>query len=405
MHDVPALRAKLDPLFDAVAGVLVGRRPLVERLLIGLLTDGHVLLEGVPGLAKTLAVRTVARALALQFQRVQFTPDLLPADVIGTQIYNPRTGEFTVKQGPVFTNVLLADEINRAPAKVQSALLEAMQEGQVTIGESTLTLPRPFFVLATQNPIEQEGTYPLPEAQLDRFLLKVLLDYPTKADEAAMLLRMGSVDARTDIPPALSAAGLAELRGVVDATHLDPAVAGYLLDVVRATRVPKEYGLDLAGLIEFGGVWKKKGQVYGVPAYWAFRMYSNADATVPVEARTTGAHYDIDNGNNRIPQIHDVPYLDVVAALNQAGDRLTLFCVNRRQSQATVARIRIAGFGASADARVQSLNAADIYVSNNEEQPEKIKPVESSITINGDDFQFTFPPASVTVLELKGKLR
>ena len=251
-HDVPAMRAKLDPLFDAVASVLVGRQPLVERLLIGLLTDGHVLLEGVPGLAKTLAVRTVAQALTLQFKRVQFTPDLLPADVIGTQIYNPRTGEFTVKHGPVFTNVVLADEINRAPAKVQSALLEAMQEGQVTIGESTLPLPRPFFVLATQNPIEQEGTYPLPEAQLDRFMLKVLLDYPTKADEAAMLARMGSVDAKTDIPAVLSAEGLAELRGAVDATYLDPAITDYLLDVVRATRVPKEYGLDLAGLIEFG---------------------------------------------------------------------------------------------------------------------------------------------------------
>ena len=187
--------------------MLIGQRRLIDRLLIGLLTDGHVLLEGVPGLAKTLAVRTVARALRLKFQRVQFTPDLLPADVVGTQIYNPRTGEFTVKQGPVFANVVLADEINRAPAKVQSALLEAMQERQVTIGDATFPLPRPFFVLATQNPIEQEGTYPLPEAQVDRFMLKVVLDYPTKADELAILDRMGGLDASTYVDPVLEPGG------------------------------------------------------------------------------------------------------------------------------------------------------------------------------------------------------
>ncbi len=179
--------------------------------------------------------------------------------------------------------------------------------------------------------------------------------------------------------------------------------AGFLNTLMRvADFVPIS---DMTGLIEFGGVWKKKGQVYGVPAYWAFRMYSNADATVPVEARTTGAHYDIDNGNNRIPQIHDVPYLDVVAALNQSGDKLTLFCVNRRQSQSTATRIRIAGFSAGPDVRVQSLSAADIYVGNNEEQPDKVKPVESSVKTNADELRFTFPPASVTVLELRRKLR
>src|SRR5947208_15173831 len=184
MTDSPA-RGRLDPFYTAVESVLVGQRPLIDRLLIGLLTDGHILLEGVPGLAKTLAVRTVARALKLSFRRIQFTPDLLPADVVGTQIYNPRTGEFTVKQGPVFANVVLADEINRAPAKVQSALLEAMQEGQVTIGDVTHPLPRPFLVLATQNPIEQEGTYPLAEAQADRFLMKLKLDYPSAQAEQA----------------------------------------------------------------------------------------------------------------------------------------------------------------------------------------------------------------------------
>jgi MoxR-like ATPase len=246
------LRPKLDPFYRAVEGVLIGQRHLVDGLLIGLLTDGHVLLEGVPGLAKTLAVRTVARALHLKFQRIQFTPDLLPADVIGTQIYNPRTGDFTVKQGPVFANVVLADEINRAPAKVQSALLEAMAERQVTIGESSLKLPRPFFVLATQNPIEQEGTYPLPEAQVDRFMLKLVIDYPTRADELAVLDRMGALDATTEIAPVLSPGDLEELRQAADAVYVDPKVKGYVVDVVRATRKPAEYGLDLAGLIQLG---------------------------------------------------------------------------------------------------------------------------------------------------------
>ncbi len=252
--DPPAdpARGRLDAFYKAVEGVLIGQRPLIDRLLIGLLTDGHILLEGVPGLAKTLAVRTVARALHLSFRRIQFTPDLLPADVIGTQIYNPRTGEFSVKPGPVFANVVLADEINRAPAKVQSALLEAMQERQVTIGDSTLPLPRPFFVLATQNPIEQEGTYPLPEAQVDRFMLKVVVGYPGKSDELAILDRMGSVDAETDIAPVLEPDELAALRRAVDETYTDPKVKQYLVDVVRATRHPGEYGLDLAGWVQYG---------------------------------------------------------------------------------------------------------------------------------------------------------
>jgi MoxR-like ATPase len=249
----PPAHGRLAAFYLAVESVLVGQRRLIDRLLIGLLTDGHILLEGVPGLAKTLAVRTVARALQLSFHRVQFTPDLLPADVIGTQIYNPRTGEFTVKPGPVFANVVLADEINRAPAKVQSALLEAMQERQVTIGETTYPLPRPFFVLATQNPIEQEGTYPLPEAQVDRFMLKVVIDYPGKADEMAILDRMGGLDSETEIQPVLTPAELADLRHSVDQTYTDPKVKQYIVDVVRATRGPKDYGLDLAGLIQYGG--------------------------------------------------------------------------------------------------------------------------------------------------------
>ncbi len=247
-----ALRELLVPFYTAVESVLLGQRRLLDRLLIGLLTDGHILLEGVPGLAKTLAVRTVAQAMQLKYQRVQFTPDLLPADVIGTQIYNPRTGEFSVRQGPVFANILLADEINRAPAKVQSALLEAMQERQVTIGDTTHPLPRPFFVLATQNPIEQEGTYPLPEAQVDRFMLKVLIDYPSKVDELLILDRMASVNATLDIEPTLSASDLMALRSAVDGLYTDAKVKNYIVDVVRATRTPAEYGLDLAGLIQNG---------------------------------------------------------------------------------------------------------------------------------------------------------
>src|SRR6516165_4327913 len=198
---IAKLRPKLDPFYRAVESVLIGQRHLVDGLLIGLLTDGHVLLEGVPGLAKTLAVRTVARALHLKFHRIQFTPDLLPADVVGTQIYNPRTGEFGVKKGPIFANLVLADEINRAPAKVQSALLEAMQEKQVTIGEHTFPLQQPFMVLATQNPLEQEGTYPLPEAQVDRFMLKLKVGYPTKDEELAILNRMATVEPKLDVQP------------------------------------------------------------------------------------------------------------------------------------------------------------------------------------------------------------
>jgi MoxR-like ATPase len=246
------LRPKLDPFYRAVESVLIGQRHLVDGLLIGLLSDGHVLLEGVPGLAKTLAVRTVARALHLKFQRIQFTPDLLPADVIGTQIYNPRSGEFTVKQGPVFANVVLADEINRAPAKVQSALLEAMAERQVTIGDASYSLPRPFFVLATQNPIEQEGTYPLPEAQVDRFMLKIVIDYPSRADELGVLDRMGGLTSTTEIAPVLAADDLEELRRAADAVYVDPKVKAYIVDVVRATRKPAEYGLDMTGLIQLG---------------------------------------------------------------------------------------------------------------------------------------------------------
>ncbi len=245
-------RAELEPLYREVARVLVGQRLLLDRLLVGLLTGGHLLLEGVPGLAKTLAVRTLARALRLSFHRIQFTPDLLPADVIGTQIYNPRSGEFSVKRGPVFANLVLADEINRAPAKVQSALLEAMQEKQVTIGEASYPLEQPFLVLATQNPIEQEGTYPLPEAQVDRFMLKLKLNYPSKEDELAILERMSAIEPEITVEPVLGPADLFRMRQTIDRVYTDDKIKRYIVDVVHATRQPGDYGLDIAPYIQYG---------------------------------------------------------------------------------------------------------------------------------------------------------
>ncbi len=248
----PIRPGPLEAFYHEAQRVLVGQRRLLDRMLIGLLTDGHILLEGVPGLAKTLAVRTLAQTLQLKFQRIQFTPDLLPADVIGTQVYHPRSGDFTVKQGPIFANVLLADEINRAPAKVQSALLEAMAERQVTIGETTFALPRPFFVLATQNPIEQEGTYPLPEAQVDRFMLKLLLDYPSKAEEKAILDRMGGLGTEPTARAVLTPEVLFQLRQQIDAVHVDDRIKGYMIDIVHATRNAKALGDDLAALVQYG---------------------------------------------------------------------------------------------------------------------------------------------------------
>src|SRR5437763_7569482 len=246
------MRASLDALFAEVEKVIVGQRLMVQRLLIGLLTGGHVLLEGVPGLAKTLAVRTLAQGLRLSFHRIQFTPDLLPADVIGTQIYNPRTGEFSIKRGPIFAHFVLADEINRAPAKVQSALLEAMQEKQVTIGDASYPLDQPFLVLATQNPIEQEGTYPLPEAQVDRFMLKLKLDYPGKDDELAILERMSAVEPDLRVDAVLGPSDVLQLRQALDGIYVDERIKRYIVDVVHATRRPAEFGLDLAPYVQYG---------------------------------------------------------------------------------------------------------------------------------------------------------
>ncbi|HYO12160.1 MAG TPA: AAA family ATPase [Thermoanaerobaculia bacterium] len=232
--------------------VIVGQDYLLDRLLVGLLSRGHVLIEGVPGLAKTLAVKTLAQTLAIDFQRIQFTPDLLPADLIGTLVYDQRSGEFLARRGPVFTHLLLADEINRAPAKVQSALLESMEERQVTLGDRSYHLPEPFMVLATQNPIEQEGTYPLAEAQVDRFMMKLKVTYPSRAEEAEILDRMlVAGDLKAD--PVLDRERLLGLREVVDAVYLDKKIRGYILDLVIATREPRSAGLgDFADLIAFG---------------------------------------------------------------------------------------------------------------------------------------------------------
>jgi MoxR-like ATPase len=251
-EQVRADSAFVDNVIGEVGKVIVGQRELIERVLIGLLTGGHCLIEGVPGLAKTLVVKTLAQTLAASFSRIQFTPDLLPADITGTTIYNMHTAQFTQKRGPLFANLVLADEINRAPAKVQSALLEAMQERQVTIGDTSHALPDPFLVLATQNPIEQEGTFPLPEAQLDRFMLLVRVGYPTAADERAMLDRMSTLD----VPSAKEVATVDQVRTArrcVAQIFIDDRVRDYIVHVVQATRKPRDYGLpELAPLVEYG---------------------------------------------------------------------------------------------------------------------------------------------------------
>ena len=240
-------------LTDEVGRVLVGQETMVSRLLIGLLTGGHILLEGVPGLAKTTAVASLAKAINTGFQRIQFTPDLLPADLIGTQVYRPQDQNFVVQKGPIFSNLILADEINRAPAKVQSALLEAMQEKQVTIGAETFQLDSPFLVMATQNPVEQEGTYPLPEAQMDRFMLKVIVEYPNRDEELQILRRMSKTATRCEIQSVTSPEQILAARKLVDEIHVDEKVEGYIVDLVMATRSPESYGMNLSQMIQYGG--------------------------------------------------------------------------------------------------------------------------------------------------------
>jgi MoxR-like ATPase len=244
--------AWLYPLRQEIGRVIVGQKYLIDRLLIALIANGHVLLEGVPGLAKTLALRTLAAAIQVRFQRIQFTPDMLPADIVGTLIYNPRDATFNPKLGPVFSNFVLADEINRAPAKVQSALLEAMQERQVTLGESTYALPEPFLVMATQNPLEQEGTYPLPEAQVDRFMLKIVVTYPSRQEERAILDTMATTSPNLNVQPVVTPDQIMRARQVVDSIYIDDKVRDYIVDLVMATRDPKAYKLEFPGWVQYG---------------------------------------------------------------------------------------------------------------------------------------------------------
>jgi MoxR-like ATPase len=276
----------LSNLSNEMGKVIVGQKHLIERLLIGILANGHILLEGVPGLAKTLSVMTLAKAIQVKYQRLQFTPDLLPADLIGTLIYNPRSGEFTTKKGPIFSNIILADEINRAPAKVQSALLEAMQEKQVTIGSETFKLDDPFLVLATQNPIEQEGTYPLPEAQVDRFMLKLNVDYPTKSEEREILDRMALTDTNIKVNTVLKPGDIKRLRAVVDQIYIDDKIKDYIVDLVVATRDPQKYGLDLDEFIEYGA--SPRATIFLAIASKAYAFLKGRGYVTPQDVKSIG---------------------------------------------------------------------------------------------------------------------
>jgi MoxR-like ATPase len=291
--DIEVIQAKIqqesafvDRLVDEVGRVIVGQKYMIERLLIGLLADGHVLMEGVPGLAKTLTVRTLASAIQTSFQRIQFTPDLLPADLIGTLVYDPRESEFKIKKGPIFSNIILADEINRSPAKVQSALLEAMQERQVTIGDTTYPLDNPFLVLATQNPIEQEGTYPLPEAQVDRFMLKVSVGYPDKDEEREILRRM-AVGTGPEVTAVVTPEDLLRARRAVEMIYMDSQVERYIVDLVFATREPADHGLDdLAELIAFGA--SPRATIYLAKAARAHAFLMRRGYVTPEDVRAIG---------------------------------------------------------------------------------------------------------------------
>jgi MoxR-like ATPase len=292
VHDIAELNARvredaqiLGRITGEVSRVIVGQKRLLDRMLIALLADGHILLEGVPGLAKTLSIKCLAATLRVRFSRIQFTPDLLPADLTGTLIYSPKDGTFTTKKGPVFTNILMADEINRAPAKVQSALLEAMQERQVTLGDATHSLPRPFMVLATQNPIEQEGTYPLPEAQVDRFMLKVQVDYPEKEEELQILEQAGL--AAPVLPePVLDAEGILRLRSLARSIYVDEKVKRYIVDIVFASRDPAGYGLDLAPLIAYGA--SPRATIYLAQAAQAHALLRGRGYVTPDDVKAVG---------------------------------------------------------------------------------------------------------------------
>ena len=274
-------------LQSEIGRVIVGQKYLVDRLIVGLVANGHVLLEGVPGLAKTLSIRTLAAAIEAQFQRIQFTPDLLPADIIGTLIYNPREGEFSTKKGPIFANLILADEINRAPAKVQSALLESMQERQVTIGENTYPLPDPFLVLATENPIDQEGTYPLPEAQLDRFMLKLKIGYPSRDEERKILDTMASTTPQTGVNGVIDPARIIESRNTVNDIYIDEKVRDYIVDIVFATREPEKFNLkDIQDFIQYGASPRATINLTLAAKAWAFLQ--GRGYVTPQDVKTIG---------------------------------------------------------------------------------------------------------------------
>ena len=266
--------------------VIVGQKEMLERLLIAVLCNGHVLIEGVPGLAKTLTVTTMAQAIKASFQRLQFTPDLLPADLLGTQIYRPSDGEFYIKKGPIFANIILADEINRAPAKVQSALLEAMQEHQVTIGQETYALPEPFMVLATQNPIEQEGTYPLPEAQVDRFMLKIKITYPSKEEERRILDLMSKTQNKAVIEPVITPEEILAAREVIDLIYIDDGIKDYIVNLIDATRQPEAYGLELSNLIAFGA--SPRATIYLTLAAKASAFMQGRGYVTPQDVKSIG---------------------------------------------------------------------------------------------------------------------
>lgn len=267
--------------------VIVGQKYLIERLLVGLLANGHILVEGVPGLAKTLSIKTLAQGINTKFQRIQFTPDLLPADLIGTLIYNPKEGVFTTKKGPIFANIILADEINRAPAKVQSALLEAMQERQITIGENTYKLDDPFLVMATQNPIEQEGTYPLPEAQVDRFMLKINITYPNKEEEHKILKEMSFTDKTIKVSSVIGPEDIKRSRRVVNEIYMDEKIEKYIIDIVFATREPEKYKLnDLANLIQYGA--SPRASIYLTLAAKAYAFIQGRGYVTPQDVKSIG---------------------------------------------------------------------------------------------------------------------
>ncbi len=277
----------INDLKEKLHTVIIGQDDLIDKIIISILANGHIFLEGVPGLAKTLTVKSLASLISTQFQRIQFTPDLLPADILGTLIFNPKESTFEVKKGPVFSNIILADEINRSPAKVQSALLEAMQERQVTIGDETFKLNEPFLVMATQNPIEQEGTYPLPEAQVDRFMFKVLIDYPTKSEESLILKRMGHINQTTSLKPIIDVSQIMSARKVVDQIHLADNIQDYIVSIILATRFPKDYNLNnLKQLITFGA--SPRATIFMAIASKSQAFMNNRAYVIPEDVRSVG---------------------------------------------------------------------------------------------------------------------